>query len=235
MVFLCAGTVLHLNSCLCKLDIRQWEDLGAFHADVVADRPALVVVSAGRRDVSEADLRHTLPSAFHHYCVIHRAFSSQQLLHTHTHTTVTSCALELRGISRTTVCVLSNTIWFNNTLYRWCFKLSLSWIHFPSQDLKKKKKKKFPLQWPLYSFIAVWISLTHQICSTVCYIFDRYTVWPTSIQSQPFLTVLLQKQDSLTHSPLFQLNKYYLLMLQLNNKQQCCSWLIYTIQQFRPE
>lgn len=82
MVFLCAASVLSLNSSLYKLDVWQLKGLGGFHADVVAVGPALVVVSAGRRDASELRLRRSLASAFHHYRVTHRAFSSQQFLQT---------------------------------------------------------------------------------------------------------------------------------------------------------
>lgn len=51
MVFLCAASVLRLNSSLYKFDVWQLKDLGAFHADAVAVRPALVVAGAGRRDL----------------------------------------------------------------------------------------------------------------------------------------------------------------------------------------
>lgn len=71
MVFLCAASALSLNSSLYKLDVWQLKGLGEFHTDVVAVRPSLVVVGAGRRDVSEPETFRSLPSAFHHYHVTH--------------------------------------------------------------------------------------------------------------------------------------------------------------------
>lgn len=95
MVFLCAASVLSLNSSLYKLDAWQLKGLGEFHADVVAVGPALVVVSAGRRDASELHLRR--------FCFPSLPCHSRSLFITAlpANTTLTSCALELRGKRRT--------------------------------------------------------------------------------------------------------------------------------------
>lgn len=109
MVLLCAASVLSLNSSLYKFDVWQLKDLGEFHADVVAVRPALVVVSARRWDISEPGLRLSLPSAFHHDHVTLGAFSSQRVLHTQQSRHVPLSFRACEGQLCVCVCVLSRS------------------------------------------------------------------------------------------------------------------------------